>query len=67
MSTTRSRMICIAAAMASVFLFAGSMAADLNPAALAYKLPKDIKWVDQGNGAMQAVMAGDPSKPALSR
>lgn len=37
--------------------------ADLNPAALAYKLPNQIPWTDEASGAKQAVMRGDPSKP----
>lgn len=37
--------------------------ADLNPAALAYKLPSQIEWKDTPLGAKEAVMRGDPSKP----
>jgi len=37
--------------------------ADLNPAALAYKLPNQIEWKDTPLGAKEAVMRGDPSKP----
>ena len=40
-------------------------AGDLNPAALAYKLPDQIKWVENPNGAKQAVLVGDPAKPGL--
>lgn len=43
----------------------GASAPDLNPAALAYKLPDQIKWVDDSSGAKRAVMAGDPEKPGL--
>jgi hypothetical protein len=60
-----SRLLCLSIAIALLLLFARPTAADLNPAALAYKLPKDIPWVDQGNGAMRAVLAGDPDKPGL--
>ena len=38
-------------------------AANLNPAAIAYTLPKDLKWVTQPNGAINAVLRGDPAKP----
>ncbi len=38
---------------------------DLNPAALAYKLPSQIQWIDGQNGAKTAVLLGDPSKPGL--
>lgn len=55
----------VAAGMAMVLLFGSSTAADLNPAALAYKLPDQITWVDQANGAKQAILAGDPAKPGL--
>jgi hypothetical protein len=40
-------------------------ASDLNPAAIAYKLPNQIKWTDEPNGAKIAVLLGDPSKPGL--
>jgi hypothetical protein len=55
----------LAAFVALALSFAPSTAADLNPAALAYKLPKDIPWVDQGNGSARAVLAGDPDKPGI--
>ena len=45
---------------------AGSAKApDVNPAALAYKLPDQIKWSTEANGAQQAVLVGDPSKTGL--
>jgi hypothetical protein len=37
--------------------------ANLNPAAITYTLPDQIKWVTQPNGAINAVLRGDPSKP----
>jgi hypothetical protein len=37
----------------------------LNPAALAYKLPSQIQWIDDSIGAKTAVLAGDPAKPGL--
>lgn len=53
-------------AVAAIFTWLGAVeAADLNPAALSYKLPKDIKWVEGQGGAAQAVLVGDPSKPGL--
>jgi hypothetical protein len=39
--------------------------ADLNPAALAYKLPNQLQWTEALPGAKQAVLTGDPSKPGL--
>ena len=41
----------------------GTARADLNPAALAYKLPNQIKWTEEANGAKQAVVRGDLAKP----
>ena len=43
-----------------------SSAAELNPAALLYKLPDQIPWGPvSAAGAQQAVVAGDPSKPGF--
>jgi hypothetical protein len=39
-------------------------AADLDPKALAFQLPKDIKW-EKRPGAETAVLVGDPAKPGL--
>ena len=39
--------------------------ADLNPAAIAYKLPNQINWSTDPMGAQSAVLLGDPSKPGL--
>jgi hypothetical protein len=41
----------------------GPARADLNPAALIYKLPNQIEWKEALPGAKQAVLRGDPSKP----
>jgi hypothetical protein len=59
------RLTYLALAIAPILLFASSISADINPGALVYKLPKDIPWVDQGNGSVRAVLAGDPDKPGL--
>ncbi len=41
-------------------------AAQLDPAAVAYELPEQIKWSHPSDaGAQNAVLAGDPSKPGL--
>lgn len=51
--------------------FAFSLAAarpissDLDPKAIAYKLPDQIQWTDDPIGAKMAVIQGDPSKPGL--
>jgi hypothetical protein len=40
-------------------------ATDLNPGAIAYKLPDQIKWTDEPIGSKHAVVWGDPDKPGL--
>ena len=55
----------IAAALI-VGLVAPAAAVELNPAAVTYKLPEQIPWKDNPNGAnANAVLVGDPSKPGL--
>jgi quercetin dioxygenase-like cupin family protein len=49
---------------ASATIFTSAMAADLDPAAVAFTLPDKIEW-KQGARSQQAVLAGDPSKPGL--
>ena len=58
---------CVEAAMVMVtFVGMGSVAAeDPFVAAMAVKIPKDIKWVESPAGSAQAVMFGDPAKPGL--
>ena len=58
---------CLPAALAAGFvLLATLQAGDLNPKALSYKKPDQIKWVEKSpNGPIQAVLLGDPSKPGL--
>jgi hypothetical protein len=56
--------------LAAPFVFAGmlgiSSAAELNPAALIYKLPDQISWGPvNAAGAQSAVVAGDPTKPGF--
>jgi len=50
-------------------MFAGCsvmMSADVDPKALVYQLPKDIKWVENtAAGSAQAILFGDPSKPGM--
>ena len=50
---------------ASVMIFGTAIAADLNPAAIAYTLPDKIEWKQTSPGAQQAILTGDPSKPGL--
>ena len=47
---------------------AGSLTASdaqINPAAVAYKLPSQIHWVEGMNGASTALLQGDPAKAGL--
>src|SRR5712664_3624407 len=46
---------------------AAALAADLNPAALVYKSPDQLKWRDPTGaaGINQTVLVGDPEKPGL--
>jgi hypothetical protein len=55
----------IAALLALVVPLGAAKAPDLNPAALAYKLPDQIHWNDDPMGLKSAVLLGDPSKPGL--
>jgi hypothetical protein len=50
----------------AMFVWLGPVnAGHLNPAAIAYKLPNQIKWADDESGAKMAVLAGEPAKPGL--
>jgi quercetin dioxygenase-like cupin family protein len=42
-----------------------SKAADINPAAIAYKLPEQITWTGTAGVSQSAVLLGDPAKPGL--
>ena len=55
------------AALLPALLFVGSAhAVELDPKAVVYTLPENIKWVEnKAAGNAQAVIAGDPSKPGL--
>src|SRR5262249_8049588 len=56
----------LAAAASALALAMPSAAAELNPAALAYKLPDQIKWnPPSAAGSQNAVLVGDPSKPGF--
>ncbi len=70
MSSMQSQRIAFRAllAIAAATMFAGVFsvnAAAPDPKVLAYQLPDKIHWTGNGGGALQAVMAGDPSKPGL--
>ena len=60
-----SRRFCLVAAIAVLASLGTAKATDLNPKALAYKLPSQIHWTTEGNGAQTAVLVGDLSKPGL--
>lgn len=67
MSTSRKsrRYLLTALGIAALVSLGSAKATDLNPAALIYKLPNQINWVDNPNGASQAVLQGDLTKPGL--
>ncbi len=50
--------------IAFAFAYPTVRAAELNTAAVVYKLPDQIDWKDNG-GNKQDVLTGDPSKPGL--
>jgi quercetin dioxygenase-like cupin family protein len=55
----------VAFALAAVVSLRFAKATDLNPAAIAYRLPDQIKWTDEPIGSKHAVLLGDPNKPGL--
>ena len=58
------RRILQATVLAALFVTFGSVCtADLNPAALAFKLPAQIPWVESPSGAATYNLVGDPGKP----
>src|SRR5437867_13293856 len=66
--SSSSRRVLPGAGILLLMLAAGAaFAADLNPAALAYKSPDQLKWRDPTGaaGINQAVLVGDPEKPGL--
>ena len=61
------RLRTIALACVVGLAFTAAKAADLNPAAVAFKVPAQIPWQDNPNnpGVKNATLVGDPSKPGL--
>jgi hypothetical protein len=61
------RLRCLLAAPVLAFgLATPGQAAELNPAAVIYKLPDQIKWSPPSiAGSQNSVLVGDPSKPGL--
>ena len=56
----------LAATASALALTMPGAAAELNPAAVAYKLPDQIKWnPPSAAGVQNAVLVGDPSKPGF--
>jgi quercetin dioxygenase-like cupin family protein len=51
--------------IAALACLATASAAEINPAAVAYQLPDQIKWTEGTGGASSAVLLGDPTKPGL--
>ena len=44
---------------------AAPRAVELDPAAVVYRLPKDIEWRESPSGASSVVLHGNPSQPGL--
>lgn len=65
MASSRRRRYLLASVAMVILSLGTAKATDLNPAALSYKLPNQIKWEDEANGAKTAVLLGDPSKEGL--
>jgi hypothetical protein len=55
----------VAFAMVTVVSLGSAKTTELNPAAIAYKLPDQIKWTDDPIGSKHAVLLGEPDKPGL--
>lgn len=64
-SRFRATLAALLAGLAFSFAAAKPISSDLDPKAIAYKLPAQIKWTDDPIGAKMAVIQGDPSKPGL--
>ena len=57
---------CVITLLASSAMVGISSAAELNPAAVIYKLPEQIPWGPvNAAGAQSAVVVGDPAKPGF--
>jgi hypothetical protein len=54
-----------ALAIVVIVSLAAAKPADLNPAAITIQKPDQIKWTTETNGAQNAVVLGDPTKPGL--
>lgn len=66
MSQTSRRWRDLAIVLASIATVSTAGAAELNPAAVAYKLPDQIPWGPvNAAGAQSAVVLGDPAKPGF--
>src|ERR1043166_10155895 len=65
--TAAARLRLILSLLAFGLPLASAQAVELNPAAVIYQLPDQIKWQDPlgASGAKNAVLRGDPSKPGL--
>jgi hypothetical protein len=57
--------VMLAVLVAFTFAAAKPISSDLDPRAIAYKLPDQIKWTEDPIGAKMAIVQGDPSKSGL--
>src|ERR1700693_2184061 len=58
---TNARCCLAAIALVTMVSLTPAKVADLNPAAIAYKLPDQIPWTDESIGAKIAILHGDPT------
>lgn len=56
---------CLVAPLALIGMLGLARAAELNPAAVTYKLPDQIPWGPVNAGGSQQAVVGDPSKPGF--
>jgi hypothetical protein len=65
-TSNKPKRYCLVTLLIVIFVSLGSArVTDLNPAAITYKLPDQIKWTDEPIGSKHAVLWGDPNKPGL--
>ncbi len=65
MAATRRRLMGYGLGAAACLLSGAVMSADIDPKALVFQLPNQIKWVESPAGSAQAILFGDPGKPGM--
>lgn len=65
MAWTPRRLLLAGLTVAVFATFGSILSADVDPKALAFRLPNQIKWVESPAGSSQAILFGDPGKPGM--